>query len=95
MELFPYEFRPKQAELVRFIDSAVRDGRPAVIEAGTGIGKTVSALCGTLPLVLEKGTKVLYLTRTKSQQKQVVRTPERTESASMWGPSAAGQSSGR
>ena len=73
MELFPYEFRPKQAELVRFIDSAVRDGCPAVIEAGTGIGKTVSALCGTLPLVLEKGTKVLYLTRTKSQQKQVVR----------------------
>ena len=44
-----------------------------MIEAGTGIGKTVSALCGTLPLVLEKGTKVLYLTRTKSQQKQVVR----------------------
>ncbi len=73
MELFPYEFRPKQAELVRFIDSAVREGRPAVVEAGTGTGKTVSALCGTLPFVLEKGTKVLYLTRTKSQQKQVVR----------------------
>ncbi|MBR4226786.1 MAG: ATP-dependent DNA helicase [Candidatus Methanomethylophilaceae archaeon] len=73
MDLFPYEFRPKQAELVRFIDSAVREGRPAVIEAGTGIGKTVSSLCGTLPFVLEKGTKLLYLTRTKSQQKQVVR----------------------
>ena len=73
MSIFPYEFRPGQAELVRFIDSAVRGGRPAAIEAGTGTGKTVSSLCGVLPYVLEKGTKAIYLTRTKSQQFQVVR----------------------
>ncbi len=73
MSLFPYGFRPGQAELVRFIDSAVRGGRSAVIEAGTGTGKTVSSLCGALPYALEKGTKVIYLTRTKSQQLQISR----------------------
>ncbi len=73
MDLFPYEYRPGQGELVRFIDGSVRDGMCPVIEAGTGTGKTVSALAGTLPFSIERGFKVIYLTRTKSQQKQVIR----------------------
>ncbi len=58
---------------MHFIDAAVREGRNAVIEAGTGTGKTISSLCGVLPYVLDKGTKALYVTRTKSQQEQVAR----------------------
>ena len=73
MDLFPYEFRPGQGELVRFISSVVDDGMSPVVEAGTGTGKTVSALAATLPTALERGMKVIYLTRTKSQQKQVIR----------------------
>ncbi len=73
MSLFPYGFRPGQAELVHFIDSAVREGRSAVIEAGTGTGKTIASLCGALPFALEKGIKVIYLTRTKSQQLQIAK----------------------
>ena len=72
-DLFPYEFRPGQGELVRFISSVVDDGMSPVVEAGTGTGKTVSALAATLPTALERGMKVIYLTRTKSQQKQVIR----------------------
>ena len=72
-DLFPYEFRPGQGELVRFISSVVDDGMSPVVEAGTGTGKTVSALASTLPTALERGMKVIYLTRTKSQQKQVIR----------------------
>ena len=72
-DLFPYEFRPGQGELVRFISSVVDDGMSPVVEAGTGTGKTVSALAATLPTALECGMKVIYLTRTKSQQKQVIR----------------------
>ncbi len=72
-DLFPYEFRPGQEELVRFISSVVDDGMSPVVEAGTGTGKTVSALVATLPTALERGMKVIYLTRTKSQQKQVIR----------------------
>jgi len=73
MELFPYEYRPGQRELVGFLDRCVRDGRCAVVEAGTGTGKTVTSLCGTLPYAMENGLKVIYLTRTKSQQKQIIR----------------------
>lgn len=72
-DLFPYEYRPGQRELVRFISNTVDDGMSSVVEAGTGTGKTVSALAATLPTVLERGMKVIYLTRTKSQQKQVIR----------------------
>ena len=72
-DLFPYEYRPGQRELVRFISNTVDDGMSPVVEAGTGTGKTVSALAATLPAVLERGMKVIYLTRTKSQQKQVIR----------------------
>lgn len=72
-DLFPYTYRPGQKELVDFIDRTVRERRCAVIEAGTGTGKTVSSLCGVLDYTMSHGMKVLYLTRTKSQQKQVIR----------------------
>lgn len=73
MDLFPYGYRPGQKELIGFIDRTVRDRRCAVIEAGTGMGKTVTSLCGVLPFSIDHGMKVVYLTRTKSQQKQVIR----------------------
>ena len=73
MDIFPYTYRPGQEELVSFIDRTVRDRKCAVVEAGTGTGKTVSSLCGVLSFCMDRGLKVLYLTRTKSQQKQVIR----------------------
>lgn len=73
MDPFPYAYRPGQRELIGFIDRTVRDRRCAVIEAGTGTGKTVTSLCGVLGFAMDRGMKVLYLTRTKSQQKQVIR----------------------
>lgn len=73
MDVFPYEYRPGQRELVGFIDRSARDGLCPVVEAGTGTGKTVTSLAGTLPLARERDLKVVYLTRTKSQQAQVVR----------------------
>ena len=76
MDYFPYEYRPGQKELVGFIDRTVRDRRCAVIEAGTGTGKTISSLCGALSYAKDHEMKVIYLTRTKSQQKQVIRESE-------------------
>ena len=77
MGLFPYSYRPGQRELIGFIDRCLLSGSRAVIEAGTGTGKTVTSLCGTLPYVLEHGKKLIYLTRTKSQQRQVVNEASR------------------
>ncbi len=44
-----------------------------MVEAGTGTGKTVSALYPALEHAVSSGKKVLYLTRTNSQQDQVMR----------------------
>lgn len=72
MELFPYPPRPNQAEFVRCVEKTTRDGGHLVLESGTGSGKTVCALSGALQTALATGKKVLYLTRTNSQEKQVI-----------------------
>ena len=72
MSLFPYVPRGEQEELVEFIRKAVVERRNAVIESGTGKGKTICSLVGVLEDQPYHKFKVLYLTRTKSQQKQVI-----------------------
>lgn len=72
MDLFPYKYRGDQEEIVRQVSEAVRCGIPLVMESGTGTGKTVTSLTGALEVVLGTGKKVIYLTRTKSQQRQVI-----------------------
>ena len=71
-DLFPYTPRGEQKELIEFIRSSVADGKNAVIESGTGTGKTICSLTGVLSDQVYHGFKVVYLTRTKSQQKQVM-----------------------
>lgn len=73
MDVFPYRYRPGQRELVEFIDGSIRDGMCPVIEAGTGTGKTITSLAGAIPVARERDLKIVYLTRTKSQQLQVIR----------------------
>lgn len=68
---FPYRFRPCQEEMVSFIRNSVLLGRCAVIESGTGTGKTATSLAGCLDAVDGTGRKVVFLTRTKSQHRQV------------------------
>ena len=70
--LFPYVPRGEQSELIDFIRRAVTDRKHAVIESGTGTGKTICSLVGALSDQPYHGFKVVYLTRTKSQQKQVM-----------------------
>jgi len=72
MDLFPYSPRPNQLDFVKSVSSALRKGGHVVIESGTGTGKTVCALSGALDAALSTGKKVVYLTRTNSQQRQVI-----------------------
>jgi len=72
VQLFPYAPRGSQKEFIDLVDNCVRSGLPAVIESGTGTGKTICSLAGSLPYALENGKKIVYLTRTGSQQKQAV-----------------------
>jgi DNA excision repair protein ERCC-2 len=70
--LFTYKFRKNQLDILNLINDAVKKGSHLVLESGTGSGKTVCALVPTLRYALEHDKKVLYLTRTNSQQRQVI-----------------------
>ncbi|MDR2846212.1 MAG: ATP-dependent DNA helicase [Candidatus Methanoplasma sp.] len=72
MDLFPYRHVGTQKEIVELIRETVLNNGSAVIESGTGTGKTVVSLTGTLEAALGSGKKIIYLTRTKSQQKQII-----------------------
>ena len=70
--MFPYQHRGGQREMAALVREAVGSGAHAVIESGTGTGKTVVSLTGALEASLGTGNKVVYLTRTKSQQRQII-----------------------
>lgn len=72
MDLFPYPPREHQEDFVITVASGLRNGGHLVVESGTGTGKTVCALAGALEVALSHGKKVVYLTRTNSQQRQVI-----------------------
>lgn len=73
LELFPYKPREIQKAIVEDIYSAVSNGNHIVFESGTGTGKTITSLAGVLRHTLDRGKKVIYLTRTISQSNQVMR----------------------
>ena len=62
-----FEFRAAQVEMARLIEKAIREKTAAIVEAGTGTGKTLGYL---VPLVLS-GKKAVISTGTKNLQEQV------------------------
>jgi DNA excision repair protein ERCC-2 len=73
LDLFPYRPRPLQAELMGLVSSGIASGGSVLAEAGSGSGKTVCALVPAIHDGGRAGKRVLYLTRTNSQQVQVFR----------------------
>lgn len=71
-KLFPYSERESQTQIMEKIDECLKKGKQLVYQAGTGSGKTICALTPTLRYASENGKKILYLTRTNSQQRQVL-----------------------
>jgi len=54
------------------IASGLENRAHLVVESGTGTGKTVCALSACVRHCRERGKKILYVTRTNSQQRQVM-----------------------
>ena len=71
-DIFPYDYIGDQKRIEDLIRETVEGGVSAVIESGTGTGKTVVSMTGALQAVLGTDKKIIYLTRTKSQQKQII-----------------------
>lgn len=70
--MFPYVPRPGQERLMQAIGAACDIRAHTVIESGTGTGKTACALSACIEHGHSRGKKLLYLTRTNSQQRQVM-----------------------
>lgn len=64
-----FEYRSGQLEMALAVEEALRSGRNLIVEAGTGIGKTLSYL---IPSILS-GQKVVISTGTKNLQEQLYR----------------------
>jgi DNA excision repair protein ERCC-2 len=70
-EEFPFPFdRPRsgQEELIATIADGLEEKRPMMIQAPTGLGKTVGVLYPALREAMARGQKVIYVTPKNSQQ---------------------------
>lgn len=66
--VFPFPApRAGQIELIRTIEEGIGEGRPMLIQAPTGLGKTVSVLFPMLKDALGRGRNLIYLTPKNSQ----------------------------
>src|SRR5947209_3245482 len=63
-----YESRPSQVAMAETVATALEAGRHAVIEGGTGVGKSLAYL---IPAIYS-GTKVIISTTNKALQDQLV-----------------------
>ncbi|HKJ97046.1 MAG TPA: ATP-dependent DNA helicase [Thermoplasmataceae archaeon] len=69
----PYELRDYQKKTIDFITRSISSNVGAAVESPTGSGKTLMGLISAMKYVESNpGCKILYLTRTNSQQEQVI-----------------------
>lgn len=65
---FPFAHpRPGQIDLIETIEEGMRENRPMLIQAPTGLGKTVGVLYPTLREALGRGQRLVYITPKNSQ----------------------------
>lgn len=67
-----YEFREEQLIMAEFIADRLVDTGNAVIEAGTGIGKTMAYLIPAIIYAVENDKRIAISTETKALQKQLI-----------------------
>ena len=68
----PYGARPHQRSIITEIAQVLENREHLIMESGTGTGKTISTLAPAVDYALRNGKRIVYLTRTNSQQKQVI-----------------------
>src|SRR3984957_7870469 len=66
-----FEHRRGQYDMARAIESAFKEKRHLIVEAGTGTGKTLAYLLPALRLAREKQQRVIISTGTKNLQEQL------------------------
>ncbi len=72
MNLFPYKARKNQIAIMQTINRILSERKHLIFESGTGSGKTVCTISSALSYAIENNKKIVYTTRTNSQQRQVI-----------------------
>lgn len=67
-----FEFRPEQTEMAIAVAEALQERRSLVVEAGTGVGKSLAYLLPAARYSLESGRKAIVSTHTINLQEQLV-----------------------
>lgn len=71
-ELEGYRLRPQQLEMAHAVSSAMSNRRHLVVEAGTGVGKSLGYLVPAVLEAIANGRRVLVSTQTLSLQDQLI-----------------------
>jgi ATP-dependent DNA helicase DinG len=66
-----FEYRRGQYDMAKAIESAFKEKRHLIVEAGTGTGKTLAYLLPALRLARERNQRVIISTGTKNLQEQL------------------------
>src|SRR6266478_5617532 len=72
-EMDQYEDRPSQREMARTIAELYNDGGVGLLEAGTGVGKSLGYLLPALRWAALNGERTVVSTNTINLQEQLVR----------------------
>src|SRR5438874_3602257 len=67
-----FEFRPQQQEMAARVAQALEEERHLVIEAGTGVGKSLAYLVPAILFALERHKKAIVSTHTINLQEQLL-----------------------
>lgn len=69
----PFESRPQQVAMLQAVGEAVSDSKHLIVEAGTGVGKSIAYLLPFIKWTVEKDKKVVVSTYTKTLQEQLTK----------------------
>jgi ATP-dependent DNA helicase DinG len=68
-----YEYRPEQVEMLRAVANALSKGQHLMVEAGTGVGKSLAYLVPAAYFALLNNTRVVISTNTINLQDQLIK----------------------
>ncbi|MFC1548753.1 ATP-dependent DNA helicase [Candidatus Omnitrophota bacterium] len=66
-----YEVRPQQLEMVQAVEEAIEGSRNLIVEAGTGVGKSLAYLVPFINWAVREDKRVVVSTYTKALQNQL------------------------
>lgn len=70
--LADFEYRPEQQQMAVAVASALERSQPLIVEAGTGVGKSLAYLAPAVEMALRDGRKAVISTHTINLQEQLV-----------------------